>query len=276
MKNVELFDPHPALQSCISFILVVDDVIDPTTESNICHFAPTPHHCMVLYLTGPLKARKIDEENFTQRPTCVLVGPQVTRVSLMVNNHHKAVLVGFQPGGLHRLLRIPMHELYDDGFDGEELIGPEVKTLIEQCSELNQLAAIKEVVENFLLGKLNSLREVLPFDFAVHHLLQQRGNLPISDVASQACLSLRQFERKCYERLGMSPKVYARITRFSHAYKVFERSTTVNWTSIAHQSGYYDQMHFIRDFKQFAGVAPTLMEEELAKAPLRFQADIRL
>jgi len=276
MTKTQLFTPHPALQSCISYILITNDTIDTRSESTVCHFPPTPHHCIVLYLSGPVKAKKIDEEEFTQRPECVVVGPQVTRVSLMVNKHHKAVLIGFQPGGLHRFLGIPMHELFDDGFDGEALIGPEVKSLIEQCSELHQLSAIKNEVEKFLLGKMNFLKKILPFDFAMHQLLHQRGNLSINEAASLACLSLRQFERKCYERLGMSPKMFARITRFSHAYKIFERSTSVNWTSIAHQSGYYDQMHFIRDFKQFAGVIPTLMEQELAKAPMRFQADIRL
>jgi AraC-like DNA-binding protein len=276
MGKTQLFSPHPALHSCISYILVIDDTIDPASGSNICYFPPTPHHCIVLYLSGPVKAKKMDEDEFTVRPECVVVGPQVSRISLQINNHHKAVLIGFQPGGLHRLLGIPMHELYDDGFDGEALIGPEVKILIERCSELNHLEDIKNEVDSFLLSKLNSIRDSLPFDFAMQELAQNKGNLSIGDAASLACLSLRQFQRKCYERLGMSPKMYGRIARFSHAYKIFERSSAVNWTTLALTSGYYDQMHFIRDFKQFAGVVPSLMEQELAKAPLRFQADIRV
>lgn len=230
---------------------------------------------MVLYLSGPLKAKKIDEDQFSLKPTCVVVGPQVTRVNLMVNKHHKAVNIGFQPGGLHRLLGIPMNELYDDGFDGHYLLGPEIERLIQNCSPLNDLSAIKNKVEEFLLNKLRNLKDVLPFDLAMHQLIRRNGNVMISEVASLACLSLRQFERKCYERLGMSPKMYARITRFANAYNIFERSHTIDWASIAYQSGYFDQMHFIRDFKQFSGVTPTLMENEIANAPFRFQAAYR-
>jgi AraC-like DNA-binding protein len=273
MQNAQLFDPHPALQSFVRYILVVDAVSD--SDNLVCHFPPTPHHCIVLYLSGPLKAKKIDEEDFTERPTCVVVGPQVTRMKLWTNPHHKAVNIGFQPGGLHRLLGIPMSELYDDGFNGHDLLGPEVDALIDRCAELNHLTEIKESVETFLLAKRNNIREVLPIDYAVHQLVQQHGNVPISDVASLSCMSLRQFQRKCYERLGISPKMFARITRFSHAYRIFEQSSSVNWTTIAHQSGYFDQMHFIRDFKQFAGVTPSLMENEISSAPFRFQADIR-
>jgi AraC-like DNA-binding protein len=275
MVKTQLFKPHPALQDFVRYILVIDALVDPGSENLICHYPPTPHQCIVLYLSGPLKAKKIDDDEFTEKPTCVVVGPQVTRVNLMINKHHKAVNIGFQPGGLHRLLGMPLHELYDDGFDGHYLLGPEVERLIESCSLLSDLFAIKNEVDEFLLNKLRNLKDVVPFDLAMHQLIRQNGNVVISDVASLACLSLRQFERKCYERLGMSPKIYARIARFSHAYNIFERSHTIDWASIAYQSGYFDQMHFIRDFKQFAGVTPTLMENEIASAPFKFQAAYR-
>jgi len=276
MENSQLFKPHSALKAFVSYILVIDAMADTNSKNLICHYPPTPHHCIILYLSGPLKAKKADETLFTLKPTCVVVGPQVTRVSLMVNKHHKAVAIGFQPGGLFRLLGIPMHELYDEGFDGHYLLGNEIQTLIESCAEMNQLVAIKNKVDEYLLSKLNKLHDVLPFDLAMHQLIRLNGNVSINDAASLACLSLRQFERKCYERLGISPKMYARITRFSHAYRIFERSSTVNWSSIAYQSGYFDQMHFIRDFKQFSGLTPKLMENEISNSPFKFQADIKV
>jgi AraC-like DNA-binding protein len=73
----------------------------------------------------------------------------------------------------------------------------------------------------------------------------------------------------------MSPKVFARLVRFSKAYRMRENFDHLSWTSIAHDCGYFDQMHFIRDFKEFAGVAPGILERELQELPVRLQAGLR-
>ena len=74
----------------------------------------------------------------------------------------------------------------------------------------------------------------------------------------------------------MPPKLFARIIRFSKAYRLRENFPNMNWTSIAHECGYFDQMHFIRDFKEFAGVSPRIIEKELEQLPVRLQASMQL
>ncbi|HSN59842.1 MAG TPA: helix-turn-helix domain-containing protein, partial [Ferruginibacter sp.] len=98
----------------------------------------------------------------------------------------------------------------------------------------------------------------------------------IEQLASMACLSLRQFERVCRDRIGLPPKLYARLVRFSQAYRIRENSSDISWTSIAYECGYFDQMHMIRDFKEFAGVAPGIIEKELNNTHIRLQAELRL
>ena len=72
----------------------------------------------------------------------------------------------------------------------------------------------------------------------------------------------------------MNPKTYARILRFSKAYRMYENSPKYSWTEIAHASGYFDQMHLIRDFKVFAGVNPGVIAGELSQTPLRMQRNL--
>lgn len=99
--------------------------------------------------------------------------------------------------------------------------------------------------------------------------------MAIQELASLSCLSIKQFERKCRERIGMNPKLYARILRFSKAYRLHEVYPELSWLDIAYQAGYYDQMHMIRDFKVFAGVNPSVIEQQLLRTPLRMQKDLR-
>ncbi len=73
----------------------------------------------------------------------------------------------------------------------------------------------------------------------------------------------------------MNPKMYARILKFSKAYRLREAFPQLTWIKIAHESGYFDQMHMIRDFKIFAGVNPSAIEQQLLSTPLRMQKDMR-
>lgn len=276
MVNIQVFDPHPLLEDFVQNIFVIDAKINAADGDCVGHYPPTPQNCIFLYLNEPLKAKKATETEFQTRPRAVVVGPQVTRMELMVNRDHKVAVIGFLPGGLHRLIGVPMIEIFDDGFDGYELLGRDIYDLIERCNELNSLIAIKNTIESYLLSKLPKVKDLMPLDKALHQLLQSNGNISITQVADDACLSLRQFERKCKERLGFSPKVYARLIRFSNAYRFFEKSENPNWSQIALCSGYYDQTHFIKDFKEFAGFTPTMMEEELKRASFRFQKSIRI
>ncbi|RYF85105.1 MAG: AraC family transcriptional regulator, partial [Chitinophagaceae bacterium] len=77
------------------------------------------------------------------------------------------------------------------------------------------------------------------------------------------------------DRIGMNPKMFARILRFSKAYRLHEAVPHLSWIKIAHECGYYDQMHMIRDFKVFAGVSPSIIEQQLLSTPLRMQKDLR-
>jgi AraC-like DNA-binding protein len=58
------------------------------------------------------------------------------------------------------------------------------------------------------------------------------------------------------QHIGLSPKPLARILRFNRAVQVIEKSRRVAWAALAHDCGYYDQAHFIRDFHAFAGSTP--------------------
>lgn len=242
----------------------------------ICPYPPAPQNSLFFYINDPVKVQQEGKNTFIEQPRSVVVGPMVSRVLLDINKSHKAVRVGFHPGGLYRLLGLPLSRMLDDHYDATTVFGPEIIEVNEKLQEAKTFDDIKNIIENFLLQKLNALRRPLPFDAAMLQLVQHNGNMPIEDVASVACLSLRQFECISKERIGMSPKLFARLIRFSKAYRLRENNPQLHWTHIAHTCGYFDQMHFIRDFKQFAGVTPGIIDKELEEAPVRLQASLRL
>jgi AraC-like DNA-binding protein len=218
---------------------------------------------------------KADGGNFDKQPLSVLIGPQFSRVNIKVQSQLHAIRVDFFPGGMYRMLGIPMHQLFDRGFDLLHFFGAEMKAINEQLQNTPDLEEGKKIVEGFLLRQVAGSKQLLPFDRAMQVLLYNNGNLSIERLASLSCLSLKQFERNCKERIGMNPKLYARILKFSKAYRLHEAFPQLSWTKIAYEAGYYDQMHMIRDFKVFAGVNPSVIEHQLLSTPLRMQKDLR-
>ncbi len=67
--------------------------------------------------------------------------------------------------------------------------------------------------------------------------------------------------------------MYARIARFHKAYRIIENTPIVSWADLAYEAGYYDQTHFIKDFKEFARLTPTLVQKEISHEHPRFQLD---
>ncbi|MCR6719423.1 MAG: helix-turn-helix domain-containing protein [Chitinophagaceae bacterium] len=235
------------------------DVVNP--------YPPTPFQSLMFYCQDPVSMRRNEGEEFDQQPGAILVGPQVSRVNIRVTRRLRAIRVDFMPGGLFRIMRVPMFELLDGGYDANDFFGSAMKEVNEQLCNLSNLDDGISVVEKFLLKQVTDLQPTLPLDSALQVMLQKDGNIPIEQVASLSCLSLKQFERKCRERIGMNPKMYARILKFSKAYRLHEANPQLSWTKIAYEAGYFDQMHMIRDFKSFAGVNPSVIERQLQSTP---------
>lgn len=272
--NVKTYIPHPALQEFVVNLATVEAVLPDAIDEMVTPYPPTPFQSLIFYCNDPISMGLANESDITKQADIVLIGPQYARVNIKVHKTLNSVRVDFLPGGMFRLCGVPMHELLDEGINAIDFFGAEMKQINEQLKHTSCLFQAKNIIEQFLLGKVQNLKSVLPFDASMKILLQSAGNIAIENVAATACLSLKQFERKCKERLGMNPKAYARILRFSKAYRLREAQAHLSWTDVAHSAGYFDQMHMIRDFKEFAGVNPRVIERELLQTTLRMQKDL--
>ena len=261
---------HPALRSLIRHIVIIEADFGNVPVSIEGNFMPSPDQAMFINLFTRLKSKKSGENNYNTVTSCTLIGTQITPFKLRVEESHKTVSIIFQPGGLNRFLNIPMTEIFDNGYSAREVIGKEIEELLDRSHDTFSLRELDSIVQSYFLSKLSRVKESLPIDFALQHLMVNY-NTDIDRIAEMACMSIRSFERKCKERLGMPAKMYARIARFHKAYKILESRPIVSWTDLTYEVGYYDQTHFIKDFKEFGRLTPTLMQKELSGDHIQFQ-----
>jgi len=212
----------------------VNAILPEGIKEVITPYPPTPFQSLIFYCNNSVSMNRVGEMDFNKQPLAVLVGPQLTRANVKVYKQITAIGVDFLPGGMFRMLGIPMHEFFDGGFDAFDFFGSEIRIINDQLQQVSNLVEGKNIVEKFLLKQVASVKEILPIDSAMRMLLSNNGNMTMEKAASLSCLSLKQFERKCQERIGMNPKLYARILRFSNAYRLHEASPQLSWIEIAY------------------------------------------
>ena len=213
---------------------------------------------------GSYEVRNYGSETVEDPNAISVIGPQSWRRSrLIIRGHVESLVVMFQPFGFHALFGIPTALLSNAGTEGHSLLGPAVSQLHQQLGNARTFEQRARILDAYFLQQLGGVRSADPVYKALHLLTVPETDARVSDVARQTGISLRQLERRSLEYAGVSPKMLARISRFSHALRLrTERS--LNWTDIAHAAQYHDHMHMIRDFREFAGEAPTSAFQEIA------------
>lgn len=267
----QFYEPHPALKGFVNNIMIHQVNFGAALPQLKFSVPPLPEHCLFFYVRDPSDAEDLATNKKETLSSSIVVGPHTSRHSMTIGRSHLMIKVGFQPGGLYRLLGIPMKELLSNGsFDSTALLGNEMKEVDDRLKNAVSFTEMKIIVETYLLKRSGRLKQALPIDRVLPLLIKEGGLIKIDRLAADACLSVRQFERVFQQRIGLPPKHFSRLVRFSHAWIMKEQQPHISWIKIAHECGYFDQMHLIRDFQEFAGVNPSSIETELLKSPAKF------
>jgi AraC-like DNA-binding protein len=157
--------------------------------------------------------------------------------------------------GAERLFRMPMGELANGGADLADLLG-DADELAERLYETPgwpaRLALLEAYIERRVAEAPPALREI---EWSWQRLLRTDGAVPVAELAEEVGWIRRHLAARFREHVGLPPKALARILRFERAAERLRRGADL--ADAALDSGYYDQAHFNRDFKAFAGVTPT-------------------
>ena len=193
------------------------------------------------------------------QPMTMIVG-QMRRHLLIQPTGRVCVLgVRFWPGGTYPFLRIPQHEIAGRVLGLDTIVGSFASELHSRIADAASAAEKFRVVEALLAERLiHAGRLDDRLAKAVRLIFQTGGCLPMDELARAIGVNARGLDRSFNTRVGIPPKALCRIVRFQRVFKLLEQqSAGANWTQIALECGYYDQSHFIKEFKAFAGKEPT-------------------
>jgi len=165
--------------------------------------------------------------------------------------------VNFSALGARLFFQGPLHELTNRIVAIEELLGRQAESLLDELDDARTWDARFEIVDRLIERRVSDAR--LPCDplvWAWRQLVQSQGRVRINFLVERIGWSEKTFVKRFRSELGLAPKSFERILRFSRAYRALVTSDGPRLTDIAYDAGYYDQAHFTNEFHAFAGVTP--------------------
>ncbi len=191
-------------------------------------------------------------------PGCVVSGPRSEFFVIDTETEASTMGVHFKAGGAFPFLNLPPDELCNQSVALGDLWGPASALLREQL-----LAAITpeekvRVMESALLEQVAKPLERHPaVSFALQQFCQRHQAPSVSRVVDQVGFSQRRFIQLFADEVGLTPKLFCRVSRFQKMIQLAHAREEIRWAEMALDCGYYDQAHFVHDFQSFAGITPS-------------------
>ena len=206
--------------------------------------------------------------NITDTKNEILTTSKVSFFGLLTHSNGTMQLEGkcsgfiieFKPNGFTRLFGIAANEVCDNNFPASEILGNSVENLYEQLLDAVDIRDMALLADKFLIAFLNRKKTITVNEGITKisfQLLTAFNAISITEYASLANMSMRNFERRFTEQVGASPKLFCRLLRFNKALQFKIAHSKKSWTEIAYECGYFDSMHMIKEFKQFTNESPS-------------------
>ncbi|MCG8571147.1 MAG: helix-turn-helix domain-containing protein [Spirochaetes bacterium] len=251
----QTFQPHPDLKSLIDCYWTLEvPAEDDSQRQRII-----PDGCIEMaFILGDDIKRYISEDEFILQPRAMVLGQTIKPFYIQPTGYVNTFAVSFYPYGFANFITEPIKNLVNKETPIDLLFGKSsAKELEQKIIKATDTKERIEFIEDFFFDKLNNKTTIDTIvKTTIDTLLATKGSTPINIILKQDLSKKRQLERKFLKQIGISPKQLGKVIRLQTALKILLNEKAESLTNIAYKSEYYDQAHFIKDFKEFTGVSP--------------------
>jgi AraC-like DNA-binding protein len=252
--DYQVYQPCSELQDFVRcYWSLEDEATDTPARQRII-----PDGCMeMIFHYGDAYLQFTDPDSYIIQPKAFVFGQISNYLEIAPSGRSGIFAVRFHPDGLLPLINLPASSLQDRATSLQDIFGDDGVRLTENVIDAVDAAARIVLVEKFLLSRFRSAEaRNAATRMCIDAMINSNGNASVGDIAGQLQLNRRSLERRFNAAVGLSPKQLSRVIRLQVAMRLMQQKNFDNLTSLAYESGYYDQAHFIKDFKEFAGVSP--------------------
>lgn len=250
------FKPAPVLHDFVECYYSWQSGDTPVT--GLVVESPPTGFCSIVFNSGSPYMLQNKKHERLAVPQHFVAGQSIYSYKLFFNGPISLVGIVFKPAALATLFRLPTYEYTEERMDLAKVF---VKRQVDELADRIRNAGSDEdkvkLLEAFVLHHYEKGKPQPDYiDKAANLIVETNGLLNVSDLMKDIYMSRRNFERRFFKKVGLSPKYYARIRRIGYLLNLIAGKKSVDWAALFSECEFYDRSHFIKDFLEFTGRTP--------------------
>lgn len=252
--NYQTFEPDQDLTAFIKCYWTLESPKEKTAEKQT--IVPDGSMEMIFHY-GDLYKQYLDNGNSIIQPRCFVIGQLTRPLEIEPTGETRIFSVRFHPEGFLPFTTVPIKEMENTAVLLEKLLGKAGQEIGQQILNANSTSDKIKLIEKFLLDRLTNIETIdRVVRSTVETIITANGKLPVDELSRLTKVNRRQLLRKFSSAIGLSPKQLSRTIRLQAALKMLLIDQFSNLSELAYENEYYDQAHFIKEFKEFTGSTP--------------------
>jgi AraC-like DNA-binding protein len=252
--NYKTFESQHELTTLIKCYWTLESAKGETGEKQTI----VPDGCIeMIFHYGDLYRQYTGNGESIIQPKCFVIGQLTVPLEIKPTGITGIFAVRFHPNGFIPFTTIPIKELENTAVSLEKLFGKEGREIEKKVLNAGSTSERINLIEIFLLNRLtDSINVDRIVKSTVETILTANGQLSINELSRQTNINRRQLERQFSSAIGLSPKQLSKTIRLQATLKMLLTKKFTSLTALAYENEYYDQAHFIKDFKELTGRTP--------------------
>ena len=252
--NYQTFEAHSDLTTLVKCYWTLESSKEDTPERQTI----VPDGCMeMIFHYGDLYKQHLENGNSIIQPKCFVIGQLTRPLKIEPTGETGIFSVRFQPNGSLPFTTIPIKEMENTAVSLEKLYGKDGTKIEQKILTADSTSDRIKLVETFLFSQLTDTKTIdRIIKSSVETILSANGQLSVDELSKQTNINRRQLERKFSSVIGLSPKQLSKTIRLQATLKMLLNKKFTSLTALAYENEYYDQAHFIKDFKEMTGFTP--------------------
>ena len=250
------FRPHESLSPFVECYFSWQS--NAPLEQELIVESPPSGFCSIVINSGSPYFLQNKKYKRLEVPQQFISGQAIYSYQLFLNGNIDMTGIVFKPAGLSTFWGLDSFEFTEERVDLFNVLTKDyVKTYVEKIRRVDETSEKVKLMEELLLYHFKLTKPEPDYiDKAANIIVDKWGMLNVQDLLTESCMSRRTFERRFFQKVGLSPKYYARVRRIGYVINHVIGKKKVNWAEVLYDAGYYDQAHFIKDFEEFTGRSP--------------------